>query len=206
MRKQRVLFFAIIGITMIFIGVVAGLNMLLTRPAAPPDAPATATAIPFLATVTAETGADAISLSGIPNVSLGNHTWDGLEFDFQQVNYDAWPLIKLENQFNSPPQEGKRMIMVTLVVTNVAGEESVTLSDSNFRIVGEYQTPYSSFDPDTRCGVTPEDLFAKVKPAETIKGNICMQVPISESGLVLVYDGNGIDIPKIYFALPEVGQ
>ena len=205
MRKQRALFFAIIGITMIFIGVVAGLNMLLTRPAPPPDTPATATAIPFLSTVTAETGADAIELSGIPNVSLGKHTWDGLEFDFE-VNYDAWPLIKLENQFNAPPQEGKRMIMVTLVATNVAGEESITLSDSNFRILGEYQTPYSAFGDDTRCGVTPEDLFGKVKPGETIKGNICIQVPTKERGLVLVYDGYGADNPNVYFALPQDGE
>ncbi len=205
MHKQRVLFFAIIGVTMIFIGVVAGLNSLLSRPAAPPDSPATATAIPFMATVQAENGTDAIALSGIPNVSLGNHTWNGLEFDFQ-VNYDAWPIIKLENQFNSPPQEGKRMIMVTLVATNVAGEESITLSDTNFRIVGEYQTPYSTFEPDTRCGVTPEDLFGKVKPGETIKGNICIQVPTSEDGLVLVYDGYGIDNPKVYFALPKQGE
>lgn len=205
MHKQRVLFFAIIGVTMIFIGVVAGLNSLLSRPAAPPDSPATATAIPFMATVQAENGTDAIALSGIPNVSLGNHTWNGLEFDFQ-VNYDAWPIIKLENQFNSPPQEGKRMIMVTLVATNVAGEESITLSDTNFRIVGEYQTPYSTFEPDTRCGVTPEDLFGKVKPGETIKGNICIQVPTSEDGLVLVYDGYGADNPKVYFALPEQGD
>jgi len=205
MRRQRFLFFAIIGITMIFIGVVAGLNMLLARPAPPPDTPATATAIPFLATVTAETGADAIELSGIPNVSLGNHTWDGLEFDFQ-VNYDAWPLIKLENQFNDPPQEGKRMIMVTLAVTNVAGEESVTLSDANFRILGEYQTPYSTFGNSTRCGVAPDDLFGKVKPGETMKGNICIQVPAREQGLVLVYDGRGADNPNVYFALPKEEQ
>lgn len=206
MRKQRFTFFAIIGITMIFIGVVAGLNSLLSRPAPSPDSPATATAIPFLATVEAENGADAIELSGIPNVSLGNHTWDGLEFDFKQVNYDAWPLIKLENQFNVPPQEGKRMIMVTLVATNIAGEESVTLSQSNFRIVGEYQTPYSSFAPNTRCGVSPESLFAKVKPGETAQGNICIQVPSNEDGLVLVYDGHGADNPKMYFALPEQGE
>jgi len=205
MRRQRFLFFAIIGITMIFIGVVAGLNMLLIRPAAPPDAPATTTAISFRATVVAETGADAIELSGIPNVSLGNHTWDGLEFDFQ-VNHDAWPLIKLENQFNDPPQEGKRMIMVTLAATNVAGVDSVSLSTSNFRIVGEYQTPYSPYSDDSRCGVVPENLADKVKPGETVKGNICIQVPSSEAGLVLVYDGAGSAHPKMYFALPEGGE
>ena len=206
MRKQRMLFFAIIGATMIFIGAIAGLNQLLSRPAASPDAPVTVTAIPFLATVVAENGVDAIELSGIPNVSLGNHTWDGLEFDFQQVNFDAWPLVKLENQFNDPPQEGKRMIMVTLVATNVAGEEPVSLSSSNFRMVGEYQTPYSSFGEDTRCGVVPESLSGEVKPGETLQGNICVQVPIREKGLVLVYDGYGVDIPKVYFALPEQGE
>ena len=121
-----------------------------------------------------------------------------------QVNYDAWPIVKLENQFNSPPKEDKRMVMVTLTATNVAGDNPTTLSASNFCIMGEYQTPYSPFDADTRCGVVPERLFGKIRPGETIRGNVCIQVPINEGGLVLVYDGYGSDNPKMYFLLPGV--
>jgi hypothetical protein len=198
------IFFTIIGLTMTFIGLVAGLGRLFDRPVLSPDAQATATVASFFATVEAETGANAIEMSGLPDVSLGNHTWDGLAFDIQ-VNYDAWPLVKLENQFNSPPQEGKRMIMVTLAATNIVGGDAVPLAASNFHIVGEYNIPYSPYATDTRCGVIPERLSGKIKPGETIRGNICIQVPIAEGGLVLVYDGYGSDHPKMFFLLPEAG-
>jgi len=42
--------------------------------------------------------------------------WDVTVLD---VDWDAWPEVHAENMFNEPPEEGYRMVMVTVRATNV---------------------------------------------------------------------------------------
>ncbi len=79
-------------------------------------------------------------------------TSDGFEWTVVGVDFDAWPEVQAENQFNDPPAEGNRMIMVTLKVTNVSSEEEPAhVSSYDWELLGSKSVLY-----DTSCGVIPD--------------------------------------------------
>ncbi len=138
-----------------------------------------------------------------PPVLLENEqiTWDGLKVDVADIDYDAWPLIKAENQNNDPPLEGMKMLLITVRLTNVEGnsEEPVKLRDSEFKLIGSRKTVYETFR--VSCGVVPDSLNAVVAKGDFLDANICFQISDDESDFQLIYEP--FNSPAVYLDLPQ---
>ncbi len=128
-------------------------------------------------------------------------TWNGLQLDVTSANYDAWPLIKAQNQFNNPPKDGMSMLMVTLRATNVEGTpgEPVRLWDSDISLIGNRNVAYKSYQ--VGCGVVPNRFDGVVDVGGSMDGNVCFQVSPQESGFQLIYQPN--DVPAVYIDVPD---
>ncbi len=137
----------------------------------------------------------------VNNGTDNNLTWDGLQVDIANINYDAWPLIKAQNRNNDPPLEGMTMLMITARVTNVDGnvDEPVTLDASDFQLIGDRGTPYQTFR--VSCGVVPDKLDGAIALGKSMDGNICFQISKDENDFELIYEPYGS--PAIYFDLPQ---
>ena len=131
-------------------------------------------------------------------------TADGLVVRVLDVDFDAWPRVQAENQFNDPPAEGMRMLMVGVEVTNATDDTLTprTIDDSSYRIVGDRGIIYSPFETETRCGVIPDSLDWEVFAGATVTGNVCVIVPEDEGQLQLIYKPDyGWDGQVLYFDL-----
>ena len=117
---------------------------------------------------------------------------DGTETRVLGVVEDARRQVAEENQFNDPPQEGKRFYMVSVEVSYPSGSSSITVSDTDFSLIGENRVVYDSFDYD--CGVIPNELDGEVYGGGRIQGNICFEIPEDEGGFILIHEpGYGAD-------------
>lgn len=124
----------------------------------------------------------------------------GWEVTVIDVNPDAWPVIQAENMFNDPPEEGYRMVLITLRVVNVqAADKADTITESDFEVVGSRNQVYKTFDRS--CGVTPNDLSAELFPQGTAEGTVCFQAGVDETGLLLIASLTWDDKDRRYFAL-----
>ena len=111
---------------------------------------------------------------------------DGTEISVLGIVEDARRQVAEENQFNDPPNEGKRFYMITVEVYYPSGSGSVRVSDSDFSLIGENHVVYEPFDYD--CGVIPGELGGEIFPGGRIQGNICFEIPEDESGLILIHE------------------
>lgn len=139
-------------------------------------------------------------------VPLGDSwdTPDGLRVRVLSVDFDAWPRVLAENEFNDPPGQGMRMVMVEVEVTNLdrSSQTPRTVDDSDYRIVGDRGIIYTTFDTPTRCGVIPDELDWEVFPDATVTGNICVVAPEDEGDLRLIYKpGYNWGEQVVYFGL-----
>ncbi len=110
---------------------------------------------------------------------------NGVEVVVTSITEDAWPAIRAANQFNDPPEEGKRFYMVTVAVAYPEGGASINVGESEFRLIGHNRVVYVPYDHS--CGVIPDELSAELFAGGKTEGNICFQIPIGESGLVLIH-------------------
>ena len=55
------------------------------------------------------------------NIDIGQTAMvpPGWEITVVDVNGDAWPAIQAENEYNDPPEQGYRMVLISVRVTNV---------------------------------------------------------------------------------------
>lgn len=78
------------------------------------------------------------AISGETPSRRAQTTKEGLQIEILSVTRDAWRVIQAHNQFNDPPLEGRRMVMVKVNVVSVAGksDEPLGLEASDFRMMG----------------------------------------------------------------------
>lgn len=103
------------------------------------------------------------------------------------VNFDAWPAIQAENQFNSAPAEGWRFVMIQLTMGYETGEKSshpgyvadITATGSANRIYDAYSAMPNG---ESGCGVFPGPLSHgdDLLPGGTATGNVCLPIPDAE--------------------------
>jgi hypothetical protein len=232
MTKQKIFFFIIVGAAVIFVGLMIALNPVLVRLLEPPDLDATATVMSIRATdvslkatevaiaasqaaiegrsvaeesLSRETGQ--VSPNPVTPVQSGAEslTWEGLQIDIMTIYNDAWPLVKTQNQYNDPPLSGRRMLMITVKVTDVEGpgDEYLRLDASDFRLIGSRNEVYTTWGDETSCGVVPDELDGVVAQGIFLEGNICFQVPLDENNFQLIYEQQVADYPAVYISLPE---
>lgn len=212
---SRLIFFLIIGAAILVVGFAALLMPLLYYRFGPPDLEATAAAVAIRATevtlsateaALAATQVAATPFAGEPGDEL---TWDGLKIAVVAVNRDAWLLVLAQNENNEPPLPGRTMLMITVQVTNVAGDQEapVAISSSDFNLIGDRRTRYTPYGEETACGVIPDELDGVVaRDSYPMTGNVCFQVPLEEGKFQLIYEQYVGDYPAVYFALPEPGR
>jgi len=209
MNRQKVVFFLVVGSAVIFVSVAS----ILIRWLGPPDLEATATEVALRGTKVAIAATES-AIKGmvtppggalVPKVLSGKQTWNGLEIAVVQVREDGWLLVEAHNKYNKPPLPGKRMLLITVQVRGVNGDEEkpISVGKSDFKVVGEQGKVYNTYSKETGCGVVPDQLDGVVTYDHSIRGAICMQVPEDEVGFVLVYDPSGGDEPAVYIPLPE---
>lgn len=116
---------------------------------------------------------------------------EGWEISITDFISDATDLVLAENQFNEPPEPGRKYSIVRVRMTNV-GADDPDNHDAGFslRLVGSENLTYTTFTD--WCGVIPDDIDFD-QPSEvfrdgTVEGNLCYQVGSSESGFVLFSD------------------
>ena len=102
-----------------------------------------------------------------------------------EIVENARQQIAKENQFNDPPEAGKRFYMVSVEVAYPAGSDSRRVSESDFILIGSSRVVYDQFEHT--CGVVPDELDGEIYGGGRIQGNICFEIPEDESGLVLGY-------------------
>lgn len=113
---------------------------------------------------------------------------DGTEITSSNIVRDAWPLLQAENPLNDPPGEGNRFYMVTVEFSYLSGSETIEASALNFSLIGENRSVYDTWDDS--CGsfpVIPNGLEGELFPGGKTQGNICFEVPQSETGFILIY-------------------
>ena len=175
----------------------ASMDMELGQTPSPGPATATATTATPKATSTPAAG-----LSRSNPIPLGQTVVvpPGWEITVVDVNGDAWTAIQAENPYNEAPEQGYRMVLITVRVTNTqTKDEATTISDGDFDLVGSRNQVYSSFERS--CGVTPNGLRAELFPQGTAEGTVCFQVGTDETGLLLIGSPSWDKEDQRYFAL-----
>ena len=128
-------------------------------------------------------------------------TPNGWEITVIGFDSDAWPEVLAENQFNDPPWPGNRMVLIKVRVTNIAAGKPAQIGDFNFNLIGSYNHLYTTFDDESRRGVIPDGLGAEasqgvrldkwgvqVWQGSSTEGNICFQLPVDETNLLLGFN------------------
>jgi hypothetical protein len=205
MKKQKALFILIVAAA---ITLTAGFILsyaLATRvePAPPLPTPAQ-TATPESTVLQTET-VTAPTSTPVAASATAVKTWNGLLISVDDVEPNAWPLIKAHNQFNEPPLDGKRMLLITIQVTGSesSGEERVKVYESDFRLIGERGQIYNTYSDETSCGVVPDELDGVVTSNHWIRGAICVQTPKTERGFQLIYEPS-FNSPTVYIPVPKI--
>ena len=108
-------------------------------------------------------------------------TSDGLGITILSVTLDATSVVL------NAPSEGNRFTIVRVRVQNIEGSANneISIGKSDFHLVGSSATLFSPFEHS--CGVIPEPLSVKIFKGGTGEGNICFQIPETESDLILFY-------------------
>jgi hypothetical protein len=117
-------------------------------------------------------------------VTTGDETWG---FKIDSVNFDGWPSIQAENQFNEPPPDGWRFVMLQLTLSYVDGPgqshpgwiADVEATGSANRIYNEYSDLPNG---ESGCGVIPGDIsyHDELMPGGSATGNFCLPIPDAE--------------------------
>ena len=132
------------------------------------------------------------------------HGSDGTEVRVLGVIEDARRQVAEENQFNDPPKEGKHFYMISVEVSYPSGSGSITVSDSDFSLIGANRVVYDPFDYD--CGVIPNGLDGEVYGGGRIQGNICFEIPEGEGGFILIHEpGYGAESRRFLSPNPPKG-
>ena len=111
---------------------------------------------------------------------------DGAALTVLSVNPDAAAAVMNEHWFNKPPAKGNRFVMARVRVQNVGGDMNSEINDFQFDLAGSSAVMFMEFEDS--CGVIPNALSAALFPGGIGEGNVCFEIPESETDLTLIYD------------------
>lgn len=120
------------------------------------------------------------------------------------TNRDASAEVAAENQFNSPPAEGRSFVMVPITATYTGTDTGTAWLSIAANFVGNAGNTYGD-GMDDYCGVIPGDLTGSgdLYEGATATGNVCVQVPTAEieGGTWVVENRLSFDGVKAFVAL-----
>lgn len=99
---------------------------------------------------------------------------------------DATAVVGAENQFNDPPSEGHRFVMVGISATFEGSGSEAPFAGLTFSAVAASSVAYGS--SEASCGVIPDDFpsFTEVFSGGTVNGNLCWEIRDSDVTSLLV--------------------
>ena len=114
-------------------------------------------------------------------------TGGGLALTIVSANLDAADIVLNEFVHNDPPDAGNRFAMARVRVQNVGGRVDIEsyISDSHFDLVGFSTGELSWYKPT--CGAIPDELSISSFLGGIGEGNVCFEIPESETGLMLTH-------------------
>ncbi len=111
---------------------------------------------------------------------------------------DAWSIIKKENQFNEPPEEGHQYVMAKVKVTYIGEESGTPWVDLTIKYVGNDGNTY-----DSEGLVVPKSLLdvGEQFPGASAEGNVDWNVSLEavEGGAILVEESFSFDDTRVFF-------
>ena len=122
---------------------------------------------------------------------------NGSEVVVAGIVSDAWSLIQEESPSADPPQEGNRYYLITVGFSYVSGAETLEVDRFDFRLVGSNRLVYHPYEAD--CSGTPDRIEGELFPGGQTQGNICFEVPQSETGFILIYQPEAIEVASRSF-------
>jgi hypothetical protein len=122
--------------------------------------------------------------------------------EFGETNLDADGVVADENEFNEPPVDGRRFVMVGVAVSYVGQDSGQPWVDLGIEFYGSGGNTFGTGEDDY-CGVVPDDLLeiGEMFPDASASGNVCVSVPADqiEGGAWLVEDTWALDDPDRTF-------
>ena len=115
---------------------------------------------------------------------------NGLVLTVISADNDAWPEIQAANEWNDPPSDGNQYRMFRVKVQNISGDDNnpIDVGEYNFEAVGSFSIKYDTWNASCSWSSIPDSLSVGIFNGATTEGNICFQVPIEESGIVISYN------------------
>ena len=129
------------------------------------------------------------------------HGSNGTEIRILAVVEDARQQVAEENLFNDPPKEGNRFYMIFAEASYPSGSGSITVSASDFSLIGENRVVYDPYEYD--CGVIPSELDGELYAGGTSQGNICFEIPQNEGGFILIHEPGYETESRRFLSLPD---
>ena len=125
---------------------------------------------------------------------------DETEIRLVKVVEDARRQVAEENQFNDPPEDGKRFYMIAVEVANPSSADSIEVGEFDFNLIGDHRIVYDQFDHS--CGLIPDELDGEIFGGGQIRGNICFEIPEDEGGLILIHEPGYGATSRRFLTLP----
>lgn len=116
---------------------------------------------------------------------------DGWDITVVDTIQDATNIVRDENQFNEPPQEGRQYFIATIEATftgeGTDEDSSQFWLDVTTNVVDNNSVTYSAMDD--YCGVIPNSLedVSEVFEGGTITGNLCWPVDSEQVGSLVMF-------------------
>ena len=113
---------------------------------------------------------------------------DGFAFTVVSATFNATAAVMNRNRFNDPPADGNIFTIARVRVQNVGGDANTEMNVSNYRfnLVGSSSVRFSQSEHG--CGVIPDELNLSLFLRGTGEGNVCFEIPQSETDLILIYE------------------
>jgi hypothetical protein len=105
-----------------------------------------------------------------------------------RADLDAAGRLADLSDFPSTPVPGRRTVLVRVTVEHIGADpdQTITLSEGDFKLTGSGNIVYGSFDQGTSCGFLDEGLQGEMFPGGRLEGYVCFNVPVEETGLLLI--------------------
>lgn len=117
---------------------------------------------------------------------------------------DATEVVLAENQFNSPPAEGRQFLMTEMSVTYDGTDSQTPWASLSVKFVGTDGNTYGT-GSDDYCGVIPANLsdLGEMYAGASGAGNVCVSVPSTavDGGAWSVEESFSFSGNPVFFAL-----
>jgi hypothetical protein len=120
------------------------------------------------------------------------------------TNPNADDVVAAENEFNEPPAEGRRFVMVEATVSYTGDDSGTPWIDLSFQFYGSGGNTFG-VGLDDYCGVIPDGLedHGEMFPDASATGNVCASVPADQvdGGAWIVEELLALETDRTFVAL-----